>query len=261
MAVSTKRVPGVDVFRVPGSPGSVGSVRSEWRDSRSRPIFEGRSTSARTMRPPGPLPEMAWRSMPCSRAMALASGEALIRRSPDLLGVFSVGVTGAGPGGGVASVGVTGADPGGGVESGGVAGVGSDAVGTRGVAVSPGLRNRAITVPMGTVCRASTSIRSSSPSSKASRSIVALSVSTSASTSPRSTWSPGCLSQATMVPSSMVSLRRGMVISIIGSAPWPALRGAALRGAALRGATFQGAALRGATFRCRIPPRCRRWPR
>ena len=42
--------------------------------------------------------------------------------------------------------------------------------------------------------------------------MVALSVSISASMSPSSTVSPTCLSQEATVPSSMVSLRRGMLI-------------------------------------------------
>src|SRR5665213_3740891 len=45
--------------------------------------------------------------------------------------------------------------------------------------------------------------------------MVALSVSISTSTSPISTRSPGCLCQVAMAPSSIVSERRGMLISIM----------------------------------------------
>ena len=43
------------------------------------PAFAASSTSAFTTRPPGPVPSTACRSMPCSRAMRRASGEALTR--------------------------------------------------------------------------------------------------------------------------------------------------------------------------------------
>src|SRR5262249_59543450 len=61
--------------------------------------------------------------------------------------------------------------------------------------------------------------RGSTAASYASGSIVALWVSIPASTSPRRTGSPGCLSQRASLPSCMVSLKRGMVISGIGAAP------------------------------------------
>src|SRR5690606_11085871 len=51
------------------------------------------------------------------------------------------------------------------------------------------------------------------PVSKASTSMVALSVSTSAMASPLCTESPGLFSQRSNVPSSMVSLKRGITIS------------------------------------------------
>jgi hypothetical protein len=53
------------------------------------------------------------------------------------------------------------------------------------------------------------------PASKAVRSIVALSVSIWAITSPFLISSPGFLSQLAMVPSSIVSLSRGIVTSAI----------------------------------------------
>ena len=65
-------------------------------------------------------------------------------------------------------------------------------------------------VPMGTVVPSATRMRVRGPSSYASSSMMALSVSISAMTSPLWTVSPSCLSQRLSVPSSMVSDRRGM---------------------------------------------------
>src|SRR5258708_29474855 len=49
--------------------------------------------------------------------------------------------------------------------------------------------------------------------------MLALSVSISARISPFFIWSPGCLSHCEIVPSCMVSLRRGMVISDMAYPP------------------------------------------
>src|SRR5690554_1703056 len=67
--------------------------------------------------------------------------------------------------------------------------------------------------PIGTTVPSSTSCFSSTPLSNASRSMVALSVSISAITSPFSTWSPTFFSQRASSPSSMVSESLGIVTS------------------------------------------------
>jgi hypothetical protein len=58
------------------------------------------STSALTIRPPGPVPLTAVRSMPCSRAMRRATGDALMRPfAPSSAGAAAAGAA-AGSGGG-----------------------------------------------------------------------------------------------------------------------------------------------------------------
>src|SRR6185312_8345984 len=74
----------------------------------------------------------------------------------------------------------------------------------------------AIGRPIGTVSPSPTRIRSV-PAVSASKVTVALSVSTSASGSPSDTRSPSCLSQRTIVPSSIESDRRGMTTSGMNS--------------------------------------------
>ena len=66
-----------------------------------------------------------------------------------------------------------------------------------------------------------TTIRPRTPSSTASTSMVALSVSISAITSPGLTESPSCLSQRASVPSSIVGDRAGIVtaIGMLGAPP------------------------------------------
>ncbi len=158
---------------------------------------EAELTSALTIRPPGPDPDSCERSMPASRAIRRASGEAFTR---PLSARSRGGETGASP---------LPEDVGG--------------AGTRrsrlpadtarsGAADTPASPMRAISSPMRTVCPSATRIRSV-PSASASKVTVALSVSTSASGSPSDTSSPSDFSQRTIVPSSIESDRRGMTTS------------------------------------------------
>src|SRR5688572_23299318 len=70
------------------------------------PPFGARSTSAATIRPPGPLPVRPANEMPCACAIFLASGDALIRAP--LPGAVVDGdldaVTGAAPAGAAAGI-------------------------------------------------------------------------------------------------------------------------------------------------------------
>ena len=68
-------------------------------------------------------------------------------------------------------------------------------------------------VPTGTFCPSFTATCASVPASDASYGMVALSVSTSTSSSPLLTLSPSCLCHFTTVPSVIVSESWGMVIS------------------------------------------------
>src|SRR5438094_546420 len=70
-----------------------------------------------------------------------------------------------------------------------------------------------MTAPTGALSPSFTRTSERTPSSKASSSMFALSVSTSASTSPIATLSPGCFSQRRIFPSSIVSESFGMVTS------------------------------------------------
>ena len=70
-----------------------------------------------------------------------------------------------------------------------------------------------MTAPTGALSPSFTRTSDRTPSSKASSSMFALSVSTSASTSPIATFSPGCFSQRRIFPSSIVSESFGMVTS------------------------------------------------
>ena len=79
-----------------------------------------------------------------------------------------------------------------------------------------------MTDPTGALPPSGTEIEERVPSSKASISMVALSVSISAMMSPISTSSPSFLSQRTTVPSSMVSDSLGISI-LIGMVLWDAV--------------------------------------
>ena len=151
------------------------------------------STSARTMRPFGPEPATPARLIPLSAAIRLANGEA-ITRSP----LASMGaLTCAGAVTGAAATAATGA-----------------ALAT-GAASSPSPESVAITVPTFTSSVPSaTSMDRITPSSTASNSMVALSVSISAMMSPDETVSPTFTSQRANLPCSMVGERAGILMAI-----------------------------------------------
>src|SRR5271157_3711518 len=81
----------------------------------------------------------------------------------------------------------------------------------------------AITAPTGALSPSLSLISPSTPSSKASSTMLALSVSTSAIGSPRRMLSPGCLSHRMILPSSIVSESLGIVISLLIVWPFPYL--------------------------------------
>ena len=143
-------------------------------------------------------------SIPASAAARLARG--LIRmRAP-----VSTGARAAAVAGDIAAV--TGAVAGGAVPptapptastAGAAASTGTAGSGVSGIA-SPGWPTQAQTWFTGTVSPSWATIRSRTPSSKASTSIADLSVSISNSTSPLATWSPSRLCQAMTVHSSVI---------------------------------------------------------
>src|SRR4051812_13335389 len=161
--------------------------------SRTAASSAAASTSARTIRPPGPDPVTALRSTPFSRAIRRASGEDGGRERP-----FAGSAAGAAATGRGASCG---------------SGAGSAATGRAAGAGAPSVTSVAIGVPMAAVSPSPTRISPRTPSSYASYSIRALSVSMSTSASPAETLSPGFLCQELTTPSSIVSDRRGMRIS------------------------------------------------
>ena len=155
------------------------------------------SISALTIRPPGPLPLTLARSMPACWAMRFASGDTKMR-SPDAAGA---GIAGAGANAATgAATGIAAA-----------AGAGFDAGAAPDGTASPASISTAIgsftftpSVP------SATRIFPSTPSSTASTSIVALSVSISAMMSPAFTGSPSFFNQRASVPSVMVGLSAGI---------------------------------------------------
>ena len=166
------------------------------------------STSRRTMRPPSPLPATLPISMPFSSAIFLANGDAL--RRPLVV---------AGAATGAATATAAGADTGAGATAGAAAakGAGAAAAGMaaasdaiKAATSSPSLPRMAKMESTLAVWPLSTPMCRSTPSWKDSNSIVALSVSISASTSPLFTLSPTFLCHAATVPSVMVSLSLGM---------------------------------------------------
>ena len=167
------------------------------------------STSAFTIRPAGPVPDTFERSTPFSSATLRARGEAFTRPpSEDAwagAGVFSAGAAssfcslaaGASSSGALSAAGA-GAEP---------------------PSLSPSRTAR--TPPMVALSPSWIRISVSVPSSKASISMVALSVSTSARMSPISTWSPTFLCHLMRVPSVIVSESLG--ISIFTDMVWKKL--------------------------------------
>ena len=157
------------------------------------------STSAFTIRPLGPEPAILLISTPACAAMRRASGLAKTR-SPD---------AGAATG---ACATATGAATGAGVAAGAAAALGAaPAAGT----ASPASTSTAITSFTFTPCvPAGTRMRPRMPSSTASTSIVALSVSISAITSPALIRSPSCFNQRARLPSVMVGESAGIRIFV-----------------------------------------------
>ncbi len=162
---------------------------------------EAPSTSALTMRPCGPEPVKVVRSTPLSAAMRRASGEAKTRLPSPVAGAAGAGASvlgaSAAPASDAAAAGAAaGADP-------------------MSSAVSPSARRTAMAVLTLTPSEPSgIRILPITPSSTASNSIVALSVSISARRSPELTVSPSLTSHFASVPSSIVGDRAGIRISV-----------------------------------------------
>src|SRR5690554_5495023 len=182
------------------------------------------STSDFTTRPLGPVPEMAATSMPASLARRRANGDANTLSPADFVGAGAAFAPGNGAG--AASVLVASALAGSAVLAGGAAlaassfgasAFGASALGAAVIssALSPSCSNTAITALTFTLSVPSaTRILPILPSSTASTSIVALSVSISAITSPEETVSPSLTCHLASLPSSIVGESAGMVISI-----------------------------------------------
>src|SRR6056297_2721867 len=172
------------------------------------------STSALTIRPCGPEPDSAARSIPFCAAIRRASGEAKMRPPSAVTGAG--GAACSEPPAGAASA----AASAGCAASGAGAGVALDA--SMSSALSPSSRSTAMAVLTFTASVPSgTRILPITPSSTASNSIVALSVSISASKSPDDTVSPSLTSHFASVPSSIVGDSAGMRISTGMSASLP----------------------------------------
>src|SRR3569833_2300934 len=185
------------------------------------------STSDFTTRPCGPVPEMAPMSMLASLARRFASGEEKTRAEPLALVAlpwllataamatsFVLGgraavpvVTGAGAAAGAAGCGASAALG---------AGAGATAGAFTSAALSPSVRSTAITALTFTLSVPSgTTILPILPSSTASTSMVALSVSISAITSPEETLSPSLTCHLASLPSSIVGESAGMVMLML----------------------------------------------
>ena len=194
------------------------------------PAAKAASMSRLTILPRGPDPTTASKRRPASRARRRATGDALSR--PPSLRASAAGAAGAsGRTTGGADCWVTGGVVGGGS---GTAGEGGVAVGAAvrastssssvaGDAVEAGAAAAtssdtsssvaaitAITSPTGAACPSLSRMARNTPSPRATSSMVALSVSISASRSPAATWSPSALSHLTTCPSSMVGERASM---------------------------------------------------
>ena len=168
------------------------------------------STSDFTMRPCGPEPLTAARSTPFSAAMRRASGEAKTRLPSLALGAAGAGATAAAGAAAAAAAGAAAA---------GAAALGALPISA---ALSPSSSSTAMGVLTFTPCAPSAiRILPTTPSSTASNSIVALSVSISAMMSPDLTVSPSFTSHLASVPSSIVGESAGIRISVgISLAPY-----------------------------------------
>jgi hypothetical protein len=148
-------------------------------------------TSVLVIRPRGPEPTSVWSGMSCAAAMRRASGVAAAPLAEADDGVSGAAVTAVTTG----SAGLRSPLP---------------------VMPSPAPATpiRAISAPTFTVLPSGARIESW-PSASASSVTVALSVSTSRSSSPLVTQSPPLTSQLMIVPCSMLSVRAGIVISVM----------------------------------------------
>ena len=166
------------------------------------------------MRPPGPVPLTASRRTPRASAILRASGVDFTRTPaftfppappPRRAAARARGVRGRAvePAGRAAGASATGA-------------VGAGEAFGLSPAFSPSFSTSARAAPTRTFPPSGTKMSTSVPSSKDSISMVALSVSTSARMSPTSILSPFFLCQRRRVPSVMVSLNLGIVISGMG---------------------------------------------
>ena len=159
------------------------------------------SRSRRTILPSGPEPARAPRSSPRSLATFRARGEALVRPPALAAGgataVLACGATTAW------AAGLRGCTA---VEA-GVGAAGAGALPVRALMSSPGWPMTPTSFATATVLPAGTSCLSSTPSARATSSMTALSVSTSAMTSPGRTASPSCFFHSTSRPSSIVGDR------------------------------------------------------
>lgn len=172
------------------------------------------STSLRVMRPDGPVPSIDARSTPRSSAILRANGEAKtrvpLRSAREVSGAevaVAVACCGPLPDGGSASLSADLADR-------ALAFEVALLLPSTAAASSPSPASTAMMVPTATALPSSTASLAMVPSSKDWSSIVALSVSMSAITSPEETASPSLTYHFTTVPCSIVSDKRGMVISI-----------------------------------------------
>src|SRR3990172_1544095 len=177
-----------------------------------RPVAIAASTSRLTMRPPGPVPVSSARFSPACFAMRFASGEALMRPFA-LGGAGATGVTAgdtapAGTGG--AACGVAGAD---GAATGAVSTAAFRRIASRSSA-SSAEPTTPIRAPTGTVWPGSRNTPRSTPSAGASISMFTLSVSISATGSPRLTGSPTRFSHCASLPSVMSKPILGIVSSV-----------------------------------------------
>ena len=155
-------------------------------------------TSFATMRPPGPVPLTAESCTPRCAAIFFASGEAFTR-PPEAAGADAAWALARTAGASEIVSALAAADF-------GESGITAPSAG----GASPFCKSSPIFDPTATRPPGATSCWCRMPSSNASISIVALSVSTSASTSPVSTLSPTFLRHLRSVPSVMVSLSFGI---------------------------------------------------
>ncbi len=157
------------------------------------------SMSAKVTAPCGPLPLRVSGSRPSAFARFRAAGDTGCRAVMVVCGAScNCGVAGCGTVAGAAI----------GPAAGGWA--------PAGAATSPGASSLAKTVPTGTFSPACTSSSVTTPSCQISTSTAALEVSTTATTWPRLTASPGFTCQVSSVPSSMSAPSEGSLKSIMG---------------------------------------------